>query len=120
MSIEQWNNRSSFLLGADLVYSPLFEINSEGAFLFFHSTIALFSQDFDKKNILKPISYFLGHLYGLGFFLSRIYWTSLDHDLMASIWEKAISILAENLNLGRVYLITAVCCPKGTTHGLFI
>ena len=33
MSIEQWNNRSSFLLGADLVYSPLFEINSEGAFL---------------------------------------------------------------------------------------
>ena len=27
---------------------------------------------------------------------------------MASIWEKAISILAENLNSGRSYLITAV------------
>ena len=27
---------------------------------------------------------------------------------MASIWEKAISILAGNLNLGRSYLITAV------------
>ena len=32
----------------------------------------------------------------------------LDHDLMARIWEKAISILAGNLNLGRSYLITAV------------
>ena len=32
MSIEQWNNRSSFLLEADLVYSYWFEINSEGAF----------------------------------------------------------------------------------------
>ena len=34
-------------------------------------------------------------------FLSRIYWSLLDHDLMASIWEKAISILARNLNSGR-------------------
>ena len=32
----------------------------------------------------------------------------LDHDVMASILEKAISILAGNLNLGRSYLITAV------------
>ena len=40
-------------------------------------------------------------------FLSRNYWSSLDHDLMASIWEKAISILAGSLNSGRRYLITA-------------
>ena len=32
----------------------------------------------------------------------------LDHDLMASIYEKDISILAGNLNSGRSYLITAV------------
>ena len=44
----------------------------------------------------------------LVFFLSRNYWSSLDHDLMASIWEKDISILAENLNSGGSYLITAV------------
>ena len=37
-----------------------------------------------------------------------IYWSSLDHDLMASILEKAISILAGNLNSGRSYLITAL------------
>ena len=42
------------------------------------------------------------------FFLSRIYWSLLDHDLMASIWEKAISILAGNLNSGCSNLITAV------------
>ena len=41
-------------------------------------------------------------------FLSRIYWSLLDHDLMVSTWEKAISILAGNLNKGRSYLITAV------------
>ena len=41
-------------------------------------------------------------------FLSRNYWSWLDHDPMASIWEKAISILAENLNSGHSYLITAV------------
>ena len=46
-------------------------------------------------------------LYGLVFFLSRNYWSSLDHDLMASIWEKAISILTGSLNSGRRYLITA-------------
>ena len=53
----------------------------------------------------KPISYFLG-IYMACFALSRIYWCFLDHDLMASIWEKAISILAGNLNSGRSYLIT--------------
>ena len=42
--------------------------------------------------------------------LNRIYWSSLDHDLTASIWEKAISILAGNLNSGRIYIITTV--PK--------
>ena len=34
--------------------------------------------------ILKPISYYFWRLYGL-VFLSRNYWSSLDHDLMASI-----------------------------------
>ena len=43
-------------------------------------------------------------------FLAQTFsWDSLDHDLMASIWEKAISILAGNLNSSRSYLITAVC-----------
>ena len=42
------------------------------------------------------------------FFLFKKYWSSLDHDLMASIGEKAILILAGNLNSGRSYLITAV------------
>ena len=44
----------------------------------------------------------------MAWFLSRIYWSSLDHDLMASIGEKASSILAGNLNSGSSYLITAV------------
>ena len=57
----------------------------------------------------KPISNFLGHLYGfLWFFLSTIYWSSLYHDLMARLWEKVISILAGNLNSSRCYLITTV------------
>ena len=56
--------------------------------------------------ILKPISYF--GVYMARFFLSRNFWCLLDHDLMTSIWEKAVSILAGNLNLGRSYLITAV------------
>ena len=37
-----------------------------------------------------------------------IYWSSLNHDLIASISEKAISILAGNLNSSGNYLITAV------------
>jgi hypothetical protein len=45
---------------------------------------------------LKVISPFFWQ-YGL-FSLFRNYWSSLGHDLMASIWEKAISILAGNLN----------------------
>ena len=88
MSIEQWNNRSSFLLGADLVYSPLFEINSEGAFLFFHSTIALFSQDFDKKKHFKANFLFFGAFMWL-VFLSRHCWSSLDHDLKTGIRKKS-------------------------------
>ena len=63
--------------------------------------------------ILKPISYFLAFMW-LGFFLSRSYWSSLDHDLWASTWEKAISIMAWNSNSGRSCLIAAVgtlsCC----------
>jgi len=57
--------------------------------------------------ILKPICYVFG-VYLAWFFLSRNYWSSLDHYLMASIREKIISILAGNLNSGRSYLITAV------------
>ena len=41
-------------------------------------------------------------------FLSRNYWSLLEHDLMASILEKAILFFWENLNSGRGYLITAV------------
>ena len=35
----------------------------------------------------------------------------LEYDLMARIWEKAILILAGNLNSGLSYLITTV--PRG-------
>ena len=52
------------------------------------------------------MSYFLG-VYMAWFFLSRNYWSLLDHDLMASIWEKVISILTGNLNSGCSYSITA-------------
>ena len=41
-------------------------------------------------------------------FCSRNYWSQLNNHLMANIWEKAISILAEDLNLGRSYLIITV------------
>ena len=46
--------------------------------------------------------------------LSRNYWSSSDHDLMASIWEQAISILLGNSNSGRSYHNTAVqiCMSK--------
>ena len=37
-----------------------------------------------------------------------IYWSLIDHYLMASILEKAISILAGNLNSRCSYLITTV------------
>ena len=49
---------------------------------------------------------FLG-LYTLAF-CTRNYWRWLNHNWMANIWERAISILAGNLNLGRSYLITTV------------
>ena len=42
------------------------------------------------------------------FFCCRNYWSWSNHHLMANIWEKAISILAGNLNLDRSYLITTV------------
>ena len=53
--------------------------------------------------------------YGL-VFLFKNYLSALDHDLMAKIWEKAISILAGNLNSGLSYLITAVLtsCLSGS------
>ena len=47
--------------------------------------------------------------------------SSLDHDLTVSICEKAISILAGNLNSGRSYLITAVLGhmrDKETKHAI--
>ena len=44
----------------------------------------------------------------MAWFFPRNYWSLLDHDLMTSIWETAISILAGNLNSGHSYLITAV------------
>jgi hypothetical protein len=49
---------------------------------------------------------FLG-LYHLLFSLKTVgVW--LNHHLLANIWEIAVSILAENLNLGRSYMITTV------------
>ena len=51
-------------------------------------------------------------LYGLAF-LSRNYRSFLDHDLMASIWEKSISILAGNLNSGRSYFSCTYPFLKG-------
>ena len=50
---------------------------------------------------LKPISYSFG-------IHNMAYQSSLDHDLIASILEKAISNLVGNLNLSCTYLITAV------------
>ena len=57
---------------------------------------------------LKPISFSFFGIY-MAWFLSRIYWSSLDHDLMASIWGKAISLLARNLNSGRSYCTYYSC-----------
>ena len=54
----------------------------------------------------KVILIFLAFIWLI--FLCRNYWRSLDHDLIASILEKDISILAGNFNSGRSYLITAV------------
>ena len=67
-----------------------------------HHCLSKFDRSESKANLL-----FFQRLYGLGF-LSKIYWSLLDHDLLAKIWEKAISILAGKLNSGRTYLITAV------------
>ena len=41
-------------------------------------------------------------------FLSRIYCSLFDYDLMANTLEKAFLILAVNLNSSRNYLITSV------------
>ena len=73
---------------------------------------------------LKPISYSLAFIW-LGF-LSRNYWSLLDYDLMASIWEKALSILAGNLNSGCSYIITAALgrqanyCKRGKKPPTFL
>ena len=47
--------------------------------------------------ILSFFCLFFG-VYTAWFFLPRNYWSSLDHELMASIREKIISILVGNLN----------------------
>ena len=68
-----------------------------------HQTLLILSSSkFDRSVflMLKPIPYFVG-IY-MTCFISRNYWSSLDHDLMASIWEKAISILTGNLNSGHM------------------
>ena len=46
------------------------------------------------------------------FYLETIEIGYVDHDLMANIWEKAISILAGSLNSGRIYLIKTVHYDK--------
>ena len=46
--------------------------------------------------------YFFG-VYVAWFFIQKL--LELAHDLMASIWEKEISILGGNLNSGRTYII---------------
>ena len=58
---------------------------------------------------LMPISNLF--CYGLEFYLESF-------GVLASIREKAISTLAENLNSSRSYLITAVNCPSGPNLGL--
>ena len=66
--------------------------------------------------VKQPISYF----FWLGF-LSRNYWSSLDHDPLA-FEKKAISILVGNLNSGRSDLITAVCLInyRKIIHSLYL
>ena len=66
---------------------------------------------FEKSVIvnLMPISWVFGYIPHS--FCSRHYWSYLNHHLMANISEKAISILAGNLNLGCSYLITTVQYP---------
>ena len=63
----------------------------------------MFNIDFSSSKVGR----FLLESLWLGF-LSRLYWSLLDHNLMAGIWEKASSISVENLNSSRSYLITAV------------
>ena len=67
---------------------------------------------------LMPISGLILGLYHWLFALETI-GVKLNHHMMANIWEKAISILAGNLNLGSSCLITTVltievwkCCTK--------
>ena len=56
---------------------------------------------------LKPLFIFMVFIW-LDFFYLETIGSELYHDLMTSIWEKAISILAGNLKSGHSYLITAV------------
>ena len=55
-------------------------------------------------------------LYLLLALCSRNYWNLLNHHLMANIWEKSISILVGNLNLGRSHLITTVLTWSPCIH----
>ena len=70
-------------------------------------------------NFFKANFLFFWRLCALGF-LSRKYWSWLDHDRMASFWEKAISILTGNLNSVHSYPITTVRNKDGViSEGIF-
>ena len=67
--------------------------------------------------ISKPISYLLTFIW-LGFlpiFYPEARWSSLDHDLMASIWKKS------HFNFGRKFefrLPILICFTKNTQHSI--
>ena len=64
----------------------------------------LICPNFDRSVflILKPIWNLCGIF--MAWFLSRNYWSLLNHDLKASIWEKANPIFAGNYNSSLSYL----------------
>ena len=60
-----------------------------------------------SRNQSHSLFFYIQTGYGLVFYLEFIEsQSSLDHDLMVSIWVRAISILADNLNSGRSYNCT--------------
>ena len=89
------------------------EILFGGAFFLLLSWFTVFFS-FLYCHIIMPISYILGINMAWFLYLETI-GILLIMDLMASIWEKAILILAINLNLGRTYLIIAVRRQKNNT-----
>ena len=60
-------------------------------------------------------------VYTTFFFKSRNnYWSLLNHPMMANIWEKDVSILAENLRSDLSYLITIVTPLLTVCHILLL